>query len=179
MSSILFLFLLACASVTWGAIPPGCNNTRAAVLECIEQLLDSDHNGQITPVEVAVALQTSFTFVPEWLTWQLVMRCDLNEDGVLTMEDWNANPMNMTCLPTQNCINIACSVCVQNGFSQSKRSPGPQPQSVPIGVPPGNIHRVPLKRTPEQVRLLEREMEAELQRQAQAQHPATDKDKTQ
>ena len=151
---------------------PSCNNTRAAVLECVEQLLDLDHNGQITPVEVAVALQTTFVFVPEWLTWQLVMRCDLDEDGVLTIDDWNANPMNITCLPTQNCINIACSVCTQNGFVQTKRqSVQPTP---PLGVPPNNIHRIVPKRTPEQMRLLENEVALGMKRQLQ--HVATDKD---
>lgn len=119
---LLLLLVLASSPCASGLTFAGCNNTRAAVLECIEQLLDLDHNGQITPVEAAVALRTTFSFVPEWLTWQLIMRCDLNEDGVLSMDDWNANPVNITCLPTPNCLAIACSVCVQNGFAQTKRS---------------------------------------------------------
>jgi len=120
---------------------PNCDATRPTVLECVQELLDLDHNGIITPVEIAVALQTTFTFVPDFLTWQFVMRCDLNEDGVLTMADWTIPPPNMTCLPTQNCLDIACSICAQNGFVQTKRQAPPQPVPPPRDdLPP--IHRV-------------------------------------
>jgi hypothetical protein len=166
---VVLLLLIGFASGTTFA---GCNNTRAAVLECVEQLLDLDHNGQITPVEVAVALRTTFTFVPDWLTWQMVMRCDLNEDGVLSMEDWNINPTNITCLPTPNCINIACSVCVQNGFSQTKRGITPEQQQhphpsvpgaeSPLSPTPHNVHRDVSSRRPEEVIALVREVMAEM-----------------
>jgi len=100
----------------------GCDGTRAAVLECATQLFDLDHNGEITPVEAAVALGgETFTEVPAGLTWQFVMLCDVNDDGVITIEDWQQVPPNATCLPTQNCLDIACSVCAANGFVQSKR----------------------------------------------------------
>jgi hypothetical protein len=162
----VLLFLFGLASATTYA---SCNNSRAAVLECVEQLLDLDHNGQITPVEVAVALRTTFTFVPDWLTWQMVMRCDLNEDGVLTMDDWNVNPMNMTCLPTPNCLSIACSVCVQNGFVQSKRS---IPQGAPQhqqpssdSAPVHNVRRDLNGRGPEEVRAIVREVMEEMKQE--------------
>jgi len=109
------------------ALTPGCDARRDTVLECLQQLLDLNHDGQITAVEVNVALNSVFTFVPDWLTWQYVMRCDFDGDGVLTRAEWEVdNPYNATCLPTQNCLDIACIVCARNGFVQSKRNaPGP------------------------------------------------------
>jgi len=128
---LLFLVLASVTRLAEGIQTAACDNTRMAVLECIHTLLDLDHDERITPVEVAVALETTFTFVPTYLTWQLVMQCDLDEDGVLTMDDWAFSPPNATCLPTQNCLNIACNVCVQNGFVQTKRAPPPPPPPVP------------------------------------------------
>ena len=161
-SVVLVLALVGAASAL---VLPGCNNTRPAVLECIQQLLDLDHNGIITPVDVAVALATRFTFVPEWLTWQLIMRCDMNEDGVLTIADWNANPSNITCLPTQNCVNIACSVCVQNGFVQQQvRTPDVHAQPASVQH---KVHRVIHKPKPEQVKAVEHEVLQEMERRKQ------------
>ncbi len=171
MGYLVCVLLLAFACVASGFLLPGCNNTRAAVLECVEQLLDLDHNGVITPVEVAVALKTSFTFVPAYLTWQLVMNCDMNSDGVLTIADWNANPSNITCLPTQNCINIACSVCVQNGFTQAVRAlpkDHDSPKHLPAaGTAQHKVRRSHLETEPEQVRAVVREVMEEMQERTQ------------
>jgi hypothetical protein len=126
--ALAFLAIMLCASPVAGTWE-GCNRTRAAVLECIHALFDLDGNGIITPVIADVAI-SRLSYVPAGLTWQFVMRCDLNEDGVLTMADWNMTSPNVTsCLPTQNCLDIACNVCVQNGFAQAQRSdpPGPSP----------------------------------------------------
>jgi hypothetical protein len=121
--ALTVLVLLAGAATSILALQtPGCDGARTTVLECIQQLFDLDHNGEITPVEAAVALGgQTFTDVPAGLTWQFVMQCDLDEDGVLTMADWEQVPPNATCLPTQNCLDIACDVCARNGFVQSKR----------------------------------------------------------
>lgn len=132
-AAVISVFLVLSVP-TQGIQTVGCNNTRAAVLECVSQLLDLDHDGTVTPVEVAVALSTTFTFVPDWLKWQFVMRCDMNSDGVLDMLDWAFNPPNRTCLPTQNCLNIACSVCSQNGFVQAKRAASEQPPPLPASA---------------------------------------------
>jgi hypothetical protein len=138
MWAVILVFVVA----TTGLNLPTCSGTRNAVLECAQQLFDLDHNGIITPAEVAVALQTTFSFVPDYLTWQFVMRCDLNEDGVLTIEDWQFIPPNATCLPTQNCLNIACSICAQNGFVERKRDSPVAPAPLPTRPPnAGPIHR--------------------------------------
>jgi len=160
------LLLLVCVSAVSvvGITFANCDCTRGAVLECIQFLFDADHDGIITPVEVAVALQTKLSFVPDYLTWQFIMRCDLDEDGVLTMDDWTMMPPNITCLPTQNCVTIACSVCVQNGFVQTNRPP---PPTLPPGAreAPKSIHRVP---HPEQADALRKKYARELQEQAAA-----------
>jgi len=98
-----------------------------------------DHDGVITPVEAAVALGgQTFSDVPPGLTWQFVMRCDLDEDDVLTMDDWMQAPPNATCLPTQNCLDIACDICARNGFVQPTRQ-APQQQPLQNGaVSPDN-----------------------------------------
>lgn len=117
---------------------PGCDGTRETVLECIRQLFDLDHDGVITPVEAAVALGgQTFSDVPAGLTWQFVMRCDMDEDDVLTMDDWMQAPPNATCLPTQNCLDIACDICARNGFVQPTRQ-APQPPSKNGALSPDN-----------------------------------------
>jgi len=40
------------------ALTPGCDARRDTVLECLQQLLDLNHDGQITAVEVNVALKS-------------------------------------------------------------------------------------------------------------------------
>jgi len=120
MYFLVYLLVAILGSTTVTAIPtPTCNNTRGAVLECASALFDLDHNGIITPIEVNVAIST-FAYVPVGLTWQMVMRCDMNGDSVLTMDDWLFGPPNATCLPTQNCLNIACNICIRNGFTQAR-----------------------------------------------------------
>ena len=123
---IVVVAFVTFASLVSAVIFPGCDGTRAAVFECIQQLLDLNHNGEITAAEASVAL-SRMTYLPSNLNWEFVMLCDMDEDGVLTIADWNENPSNRTCLPTPNCLNIACDTCVRNGFTQSKRAPAPAP----------------------------------------------------
>jgi hypothetical protein len=139
LSLAAVILVVSLFTSTARATPMGCNRTRAAVLECIELLFDLDSNGVITPVEADVAI-SRLAFVPAGLTWQFLMRCDLDEDGQLTMADWNvtvSNTTTITCLPTQNCLDIACNFCSANGFVQSSRdAPQPGPQAHP---PPANL----------------------------------------
>ena len=128
----LILFALATLCCVLGLQTPGCDGTRETVLACIRQLFDLDHDGVITPVEAAVALGgQTFSDVPPGLTWQFVMRCDMDEDDVLTMDDWMQAAPNATCLPTQNCLDIACDICARNGFVQPTRQAPQQQQQQP------------------------------------------------
>ena len=93
-----------------------CDGSREAVQQCAQQFFDLDHNGNITAAEVQQALLTFDTNKLN-LTVDFFMKCDYDEDGGITLLDWN-NP-NSTCLPTLTCRKIACDVCVKNGFQMT------------------------------------------------------------
>lgn len=93
-----------------------CDNTREAIEQCAAYLFDTNYDGRITVEELDTVIP-NLVSVPmhEGFNSTLFLRCDIDEDGVLTHEDW-VHPNATVCLPTTNMLYIACMVCIRNGF---------------------------------------------------------------
>jgi len=91
-----------------------CDNSKDAILECALKLFDVNHDGSITMAELNQTIPTLEGMPGPNVNASFIMKCDMNGDNILTLEDWN-HP-NSTCLPTENCRFIACEVCRRNGF---------------------------------------------------------------
>ncbi len=91
-----------------------CDASSAAIVQCAKQLLDLNKDERITIAEVVDALK-DLAYLPEAnMPASFIMKCDTDEDGAITIEDWT-NP-NSTCLPTPQCRINFCHVCTRNGF---------------------------------------------------------------
>lgn len=124
----MFALLLLCAIVLTGRMgeativmpPPGyikCDNSRDAVFQCAQQLLDLNSDGQITISEAETALSQLVGLPGPNVNATFLMRCDMDGNDILTLYDWN-HP-NSTCVPTEGSRAIVCDVCVRNGFVMS------------------------------------------------------------
>ena len=101
-------------SMAAAAVHPSCDNSREAIVQCASELIDINHDNRLTIGEIEYALSNMVGLPGPNVNVTLFMKCDMDDDGVLTMDDWN-HP-NSTCLPTYNCLLIACLVCTRNGF---------------------------------------------------------------
>lgn len=139
MHLISLFIICTCVYVTSGATHPDfyyCDNSREAVVECAAVLFDTDHDGRITADEIDDALPNLVSIPVAGMDSEYFMKCDMDGDNVLTMEDWNH--VNSTCLPTFNCLYAACLVCVRNGFQMTHPEPVRGPDGrVPVGTMSG------------------------------------------
>ena len=119
---LIFLFgLCACATVPRGA----CVGNRDALLECFDQLVDTNHDGNITTAELDAAFvayasvfPTYPGFTENYNTSYIMNVCDADGDGVITTSvDWvHAN----ACLTMYPIINYVCRLCYIAGFIPNK-----------------------------------------------------------
>jgi hypothetical protein len=101
-----------------------CPKGDVDVLDCLDVLFDANHDGTLTGAEIdnRLALFTNMTEITSQFTSVNILNgCDFNNDGVLTMDDWN-DPMrlsNSTCLSAGVHCGLFCAICSQNGWTPS------------------------------------------------------------
>lgn len=94
---------------------PACDASQNAILECFKFIFDANHDDVVTFEEVDQRYAAGIKGVPgPFKDAQVIKNCDIDKDGNLTMADWDSP--NRTCLAYPGATNIACSVCVINGF---------------------------------------------------------------
>jgi len=115
----LFLFCLAARGnpIVWGDYPK-CDGSGEAICECMKFLFDANADGNITQAEIDAKFPTLVDCPSMTLGSDKFMMCDINNDHVLNMDDWN-HP-NRTCLKTPGERIIACEVCARNGFTMTQ-----------------------------------------------------------
>ena len=91
---MLFLFLLFLVFAYAGR----CSSMeRDRLLDCFSRHVDLNHDGNITLSEIP-------SFTKPWF----FNVCDINNDGVLNLYDWN-HPEG--CCKTRECIYKVCNLC--------------------------------------------------------------------
>jgi hypothetical protein len=118
----LIVFIAIAVALAWALTNnEKCDNSDAAILGCVRQFFDLNNDSTITGTEINTGL-SRMQYVPCCgVNLAYIMRCDTDEDGVLTMADW-LNP-NSTCLPTPNTRSIMCDTCVRNGYAMTRPPP--------------------------------------------------------
>lgn len=112
MFILLLLFVSCIYSSNFGLA--NCNRADIAVFRCADQLVDSNHDGKLTPEEITIALQYRIQN-PAGLTLEFVMQMDYNKDGVVDMLDWtNSTRQFYKDVVTQD---MACFFCRNNGVN--------------------------------------------------------------
>jgi len=94
--------------------PSKCDGSGDAIVQCMKFLFDANADGNITFAEISNKLGNLTDLPTITIDEMTFMHCDVNDDGVLNMDDWN-HP-NQTCLNTTTSKTIACQVCIRNGF---------------------------------------------------------------
>jgi len=96
------------------------------VLGCVSQLFDANDDDVITAAEIdAGVLALNGTDTAQFYTGVnstgVLMYCDLDLDGQLTMNDWNNSTREETsmCLQHPLYYNIMCWVCADNGYNHT------------------------------------------------------------
>lgn len=117
---LLIIITLVVISSNGMIMPPptynDCDGSRDAMVQCATYLLDGNKDGNITAPEIDQALLVMDKMGQNFTT-EFFMKCDFDEDGGITLLDWN-HP-NSTCLPTLGTRRVACLVCVKNGFKMT------------------------------------------------------------
>jgi hypothetical protein len=123
------LFLLSFISVCFGITGiANCNKADIALFRCVDQLVDTNHDGVLTPGEISLALQHRIPN-PAGLTLEFVMQMDYNLDGVIDMVDWSNSTRRF--YKDEITKDMACFFCRNNGVnmdlnSNTKKSVTPQ-----------------------------------------------------
>lgn len=103
-------------------IPAGaCPGLRDNLLDCFDQLIDTDHNGNITAAELDAAFIAHADCLPSNTTWTdtfntafVLAQCDTTGSGYLNSTDWN-DPN--ACLTDPNSIEYVCRACYMCGYT--------------------------------------------------------------
>lgn len=102
---MMILLLLLFPLFSSGSFMPSiwdesCSYTRADVLHCIRQHLDTNRDNKIAVMELEIFTRTRFTplrwFMDRYMK-TLWADCDFNRDGTLTLRDWKLS--EKTCFP--------------------------------------------------------------------------------
>lgn len=109
---VLLVILLGTLAV---AIP-FCNVTETSLLGCFAALLDPEGVGNVTLPQLEDRL-THLNYTYGATATGIFNRCDVNEDGVLSLDDWY-NPNRTACLSDYNSRLITCFACGANGYTQ-------------------------------------------------------------
>jgi len=83
---------------------------RDQLLDCFTTLVDTNHDNILSSDEIGTFLTANN--IPAQTV--LMRICDVNHDGSLTMDDWNAPG---SCAQSQPIITRACYICVRAGWS--------------------------------------------------------------
>lgn len=116
--SALFVICISSSSVSMCPVP------RDYLLSCIQHFCDPTLSGSISPASIDAFLNTqrgagAAACVPQPLLSHIsgaiiVRDCDVNHDGLLTIDDWNRG---MSCLIKQNHQKYFCTLCEKCGYS--------------------------------------------------------------
>lgn len=125
---LLFTFLIFCVfgvvlvSTQTPTVPAGvCPGQRDDLLDCFDQLIDTDHNGNITAAELDAAFIAHANCLPNNTDWTstfntafVLERCDKTGSGYLNATDWT-DPN--ACLTDPISIEYVCRACYMCGYS--------------------------------------------------------------
>lgn len=126
MRLVLFAFVLCLGTLVWGGtlFNAFCPNGVSDMFDCMDQLVDANHDGKLEEAEIDAALASAqnYTQVLNGMTgagW--IAACDYDGSGFLNMTDWDnhLNMPNNTCLPSMNWCAMVCLVCSKNGWTPS------------------------------------------------------------
>ena len=99
-----------------------CPNGESDIFNCMDTLIDANHDGTLTLQEITDALSAvtqEVDLAERFPADMWISGCDFNGDGVLTMADWNhpQRTRNSTCLSEPVYCGIFCFMCTKNGWS--------------------------------------------------------------
>lgn len=127
--------------------------TRDSLVQCLEQLVDADHDGNVTAVEIDAffANQTALgtgsclpwnmtTYTAQINGTIIVQQCDTNQDGGLTAA------ADTSCLQTPMARDYLCRLCVRCGWTPPVIARNAAASRQRHVFPP---HPFPMKRMPE------------------------------
>lgn len=93
------------------------------ILDCLRHFFDPNDDDILTPAEIDAGLpalnDTQTAHLVDGVTSaEFLTYCDIDEDGNLTMDDWNHvnRTVNTPCLNDQLQKEVFCWVCFKNGF---------------------------------------------------------------
>jgi len=123
---ILLIFVFAFTMQQTPTVPAGvCPGPRDNLLACFDQLIDTDHNGNITAAELDAAFIAHADCMPSNTTWTdtfntafVLAQCDTTGSGYLNSTDWN-DPN--ACLTDPNSIDFVCRLCYTCGYAPVKK----------------------------------------------------------
>jgi Ca2+-binding EF-hand superfamily protein len=103
---IIIIFLLSTQTLS-------CPETRDALLRCFKRLMDKNNNNVITIEEIDEFIKTSSCLntikIQPYITGKMIINtCDINGDGVLSLEDWSHHT---SCIASENIIERVCEFC--------------------------------------------------------------------
>lgn len=102
-------------TVIGGMAPSYCYNiTRDQLLDCFSTLVDTNQDAAVSPDEVDAFLALQGITGDLSPRHMLFIACDLNQDGLLTMEDWNNDT---ACGTSGRAIHGTCYTCAMGNWS--------------------------------------------------------------
>jgi Ca2+-binding EF-hand superfamily protein len=121
-SIVCFFFAIAFLSASAMVVPRGtCTGDRDALMGCFENVIDTDHDGKITLIELNNTITThkdkfpnkSEAFLNRFTPAKIMQACDKDGNGYLDINDWNHAD---ACLRRKSSIDYVCRLCylVQN-----------------------------------------------------------------
>ena len=119
---LLIILLFALAKSQTPTVPAGvCPGDRDNLLPCFDQLIDTDHNGNITAAELDAAFIAHAACLPQNTEWTdtfntafVLAQCDKTGSGYLNATDWNDPD---ACLTDPATIDYVCRLCYTCGYT--------------------------------------------------------------
>ncbi len=95
-----------------------CPVARDKLISCIETRIDLNNDKMLTALEFDTFLSSATCInrvLYRYITGQKIMEmCDVNRDGVLTLDDWTS-PQG--CIRTPENVNLICKLCKNCGIN--------------------------------------------------------------
>jgi len=126
----LFVLLVISAFCVFGGlatvVPPGaCPGDRESLLQCFDQLLDLNHDGNLTVTELdagfanfTAILPSQTAFTDQYNSTFIMNACDIDQDGILSPADWSHAD---ACLQWAPSVDYICRLCYIAGWVPSKK----------------------------------------------------------
>ena len=121
MKYLIVLVLLIGLSLAVTVPHGACPGERDNLLECFDQLIDTDHDGNITVAELDTMLGESCLshINTEYHNSTFIMNaCDTDANNMLNAADWNHAD---ACLAQPEFIDFVCRACYVCGFEPAKK----------------------------------------------------------